>query len=105
MTRFVLWLLLLGLSFALVTLASHYPDSMMVALDAQDLPALLVRAGARADSESLDANAGRRDLAERIRSDPRMQAALRGEMGASAKTLLSMCARCIRFRLPLTGTN
>lgn len=40
---------------------------------------LLVAGGARPDSEWLDANAGRRDLAEKIRADPRMPAALRGE--------------------------
>ena len=45
-----------------------------------EIVALLMGAGARPDSEWFDANAGRRHLAEKIRSDPRMQAALCGEM-------------------------
>jgi ankyrin repeat protein len=45
-----------------------------------EIVALLVRAGARPDPEWLDANAARRNLAEKIRSDLRMQTALRGEM-------------------------
>lgn len=45
-----------------------------------EVVALLVAAGARPDSEWFDANAGSRHLAEKIRSDPGMQAALRGEM-------------------------
>src|SRR5579859_4534725 len=45
-----------------------------------EVVALLVRAGAKPDPKWLDANRVRHDLAEKIRSDPRMQAALRGEM-------------------------
>ena len=45
-----------------------------------EVVALLVRAGAQPDPKWLDTNRVRRDLAEKIRSDPRMQAALRGEM-------------------------
>jgi hypothetical protein len=45
-----------------------------------EVVALLVQAGARPDPEWLDANAVRGALAEKIRSDQPMQAALRGEM-------------------------
>jgi ankyrin repeat protein len=44
-----------------------------------EVVALLVRAGAKPDPKWLDVIAVRSDLAEKIRSDPRMQAALRGE--------------------------
>jgi len=45
-----------------------------------DVVAQLVRGGAKPDAEWLDTSAVRRDLVEKIRSDPRMQAALRGEI-------------------------
>jgi hypothetical protein len=45
-----------------------------------EVVALLARAGAQPDPKWLDTNRVWRDLAEKIRSDPRMQAALRGEM-------------------------
>jgi ankyrin repeat protein len=44
-----------------------------------EIAALLVRAGAKVDQEWLQDNEDRRRAAERIRSDPRMLAALRGE--------------------------
>jgi ankyrin repeat protein len=45
-----------------------------------EVVALLVAAGAKPDPEWFDANPGRSQLAQKIRSDPRMLAALRGEM-------------------------
>ena len=45
-----------------------------------EVVALLVRAGAKLESEWYEDNEDRRHAAKRIRSDPRMVAALRGEM-------------------------
>jgi ankyrin repeat protein len=50
-----------------------------------EVVALLVRAGGHVDPKWLDTNGARHGLAEKIGSDPRMQAALRGEMPRSAK--------------------
>jgi hypothetical protein len=48
--------------------------------DGPEVVALLERAGAQPDPKWPESNRVRRDVAEKIRSDPRMQAALRGEM-------------------------
>ena len=45
-----------------------------------EVVALLVRAGAKLDPRWYDENEDRRRAAEKMRSDPRMPAALRGEM-------------------------
>ncbi len=49
-------------------------------VDYYEAVALLVRAGAKLDPEWYEENEDRRRAAERMRSDPRMLAALRGEM-------------------------